>query len=217
MLTEDNLELAKTTALNLKELGFAVDVASSGEEALRLLENNEEYDVIVLDLILPDIDGTKLLDEIKSKAPSTPVLALTARDAEDNRIKGIQIGFDDYMTKPFSYHELAARMRVLYRSRHYRREKIIKIGSLQINPQNQTTLVNRAPVKLSLNEFRVLYYLARNRNKAVSAEELLTSVWDNNDYQGTAKVFTTISRLRAKLGDRQKNIIKTHKDGYIIT
>lgn len=214
LFIEDDKELAKITKLNLKKHGFAVDTAFSGEQTISLLEGNGEYDVIVLDLFLPDIDGTELLKEIKLMAPYIPVLALTARDAEEDRVNGLKIGFDDYMTKPFSHHELAARLRVLYRSRRHQAEKIIKVGPLQIYPQNQTAFIKGVPIKLTTNEFRLLHYLAKHRGKVVSMEELLASVWDRNSSTGNAKVFTTISRLRNKIGDHRKKIIITCKDGY---
>lgn len=215
LLTEDNIELADITALNLRKHGFAVDIAYSGEKARRLVEDNGPYDAIVLDLVLPDIEGTKLLEDLRAIAPKVPVLALTARDTEEDKIKGIQIGFDDYMTKPFSHHELVARLGVLFRSQHSQDAERIKIGPLQMSHGNQTTFINEVQVKLTLNEFRLLYYLATNKGRVVSMEELLALVWDSNA-TGTAKIITTVSRLRKKLGDYRKNIIRTCKGGYTV-
>lgn len=215
-MTEDDTELAQITALNLKKYGFAVDVAFSGKEAIDLLEGDGQYDVVVLDLGLPDIDGTEVLDELRSIYADIPVLALTCRDAEEDRIKGIKIGFDDYMTKPFSHHELAARLRVLSRSRPRQPTKIIKVGPLQINPQAQVTLVKGKAVKLSLNEFRLLHDLIQKKGRLVTIEELLESIWDRNSNSSKAKVVTTISRLRKKIGDQEKRIIKTIEGDYII-
>lgn len=216
LLIEDNKELADFTALNLKKHSFAVDTAYSGEEALRLWEGNGEYDVIILDLILPDIDGAKLLQDLKSAAPNVPVLALTARATEEDRVNGLKKGFDDYMTKPFSHHELVARLRALYRSQHHQPAEIIEIGPLQIHSESQSVFIDRVPISLTLNEFRLLHYLAKHRGREVSIEELLKSVWDRNETNRRAKVITTISRLRAKIGDHRKNIIKTCKGGYML-
>jgi len=215
LIVEDNIELADITALTLKKQGFAVDTAYSGEEGLRLLEGSEGYDVIILDLILPDIDGASLLKEIKSTV-NTPVLALTAKDKEEDRVEGIKIGFDDYMTKPFSHQELMARLRVLYRSQHHPASEILKASFLKIDPKNQTVFKNDAPIKLTLNEFRVLSYLVKNKSKKISMEELIESVWDINANPGRAKVITTISRLRKKIGDTHKSIVKNCKGGYTI-
>lgn len=216
LLIEDNIELADITALNLKKHGFAVDVAYSGEEALCLFEGNGEYDVVILDLILPDIEGTKLLQDLKSMVQNVPVLALTARDGEEDRISGIQMGFDDYMTKPFSHYELAARLRLLTRSRPYQADETIKIGPLQINHKKQTTLMNGVSVKLTLNEFRLLHFLVEHKGQVVPIEKLIKLVWDRNGTNENGKVITTVSRVRAKIGDYRKNIIRTCKNGYIL-
>lgn len=217
LLTEDNIELAKITAVSLKKEGFAVDNAHSGREALTLLEDEGVYDVIILDLNLPDIDGIKLLKNLKVMAPNVPVLALTARDTEEERINGLKKGLNDYMVKPFSHRELVARLRVLYRSHGLKKPEIIKIGNLQINPQTQSVLKNEEVIDLTLNEFRVLYFLAKNRGRLVSVKELLESVWDMNSNQDGAKLFTTISRLRKKLGDYNRKIIKTQDGHYLIS
>lgn len=216
MLTEDNIELAELTAFNLKKHGFVTDIAHSGEETLCLLEGNGEYDAIILDLILPDVDGVRLLKDIKSMAPMVPVLALTAKDSEKDKVSGFQAGFDDYLTKPFSHHELAARLRVLCRWHLYQPTKKIKIGSLHINLETQTVARDGRQVKLTLNEFRVLSFLAKNKGKRVSIGELLESVWDRNSTNGSGKVITTVSRLRKKIGDYQKKIIVTRQGGYSV-
>lgn len=216
LLTEDNVELADITAFNLKKDGFAVDRAYTGEEALGLLEDGDVYDVIILDLNLPDIDGIELLKDLKSIAPNVPVLALTARDTVKDRINGLKKGLDDYLVKPFSHRELVARLRVLYRSHQVGNPKIIKVGDLQINPQSQSVFRNGKVIRLTLNEFRVLYYLAENRGKLVLTKELLVSVWDMNSDGKKAKLFTTISRLRKKLGDHNQKIIRTQDGHYAI-
>lgn len=216
LLTEDDEELAVLTAKNLKTHGFAVDVAYCGEEALRLLEDNGEYDVAILDLILPDIDGIKLLQELKAIAPNLPVLALTARDSEEDRVNGIQLGFDDYMTKPFSHLELISRLRVLSRLQPYSPPEIIEIDLLKIHPESQVVYQDGIRVKLTLNEFRLLHYLAKNNGRAISVAELQKAVWDMNSTQTRAKVITAISRLRKKIDDHDKNIIKTRQGGYLM-
>ena len=216
LLTEDDEELAALTAKNLKTHGFVVDVASTKEDTLRLFEENGEYDAVVLDLILPDGDGRELLDTLKSIAPTTPVLALTGRDSEADRVGGIMAGFDDYLTKPFSHHELAARVRVLCRSSPVLPDETLKIGPLKINPKNQSVTKRGKPIKLTLNEFRLLYHLVENRGRSVSTEELIGTVWDMNSLSEVGKVFTTVSRLRKKIGDEKKSLIQNHKKGYLI-
>lgn len=216
LLTEDDVDLAEVTAQNLKKHGFAVDQAHSGEEALNLLEDNGEYDAIVLDLNLPDIDGLDLLKELKARAPQTPILALTARDAEADRVGGLQAGFDDYIVKPFSHQELAARLRVLLRSQPPSPPEIIEVGPITLHLQSQIALVNHMPVELTLTEFRLLLFLARNQGRKVSKEEILATVWDRNASEEKAKLETTISRLRKKIGDHDKRFIKTLKSGYTI-
>lgn len=216
LLTEDDQELAEITALNLKKEGLTVDVAFSGEQALRLFEDQRDYDVVVLDLNLPDIDGLELLKNLKLAVPDLPVLALTARDGEEDRVRGIQKGFDDYLTKPFSCRELASRLRVLYRSLGRQSEETIQAEFLQIHLKSRQVLVKKRLVKLSLNEFRLLAYLVERKGQLILIEELLDSVWDRNGTNGSAKVATTVSRLRAKIGDQRKRVIITGKGGYLI-
>lgn len=218
LLTEDDKELAEITALNLKKHGLAVDVAFSGEQALHLFEDQREYDVVVLDLSLPDIDGLELLKDFKSAVPNLPVLALTARDGEEDRVGGIQKGLDDYLTKPFSCRELISRLRVLYRSLGHQPEEAIQAGKglIQILLKSRKVLVNGTPIKLSFNELRLLAYLAERKGQLVLIKELLDSIWDMNGTNGSAKVVTTVSRLRAKIGDHRKRIIITGKGGYLI-
>lgn len=216
LLTEDDLELAEITTQNLKKQGFAVDTVYSGEETLDLLEDNGEYDAVVLDLNLPDINGLDLLKDIKSKLPRTPVLALTCRDSEEERVSGLRAGFDDYLVKPFSHQELAARLRVLFRSRPPEPPGIIEVGHISLHPRSQTALVNNIPAGLTLNEFRLLLFLARNRGRKVTKEEILEAVWDRNANGEKSKLETTISRLRKKIGDHEKKIIKTLESGYTI-
>lgn len=216
LLVEDDFELGKITTLNLKREGFTVDLVYLGRDAIRALEEDGEYDVIVLDLVLPDVEGTKVLEKIKSTYPKTPVLALTGKDQEDDRINGINIGFDDYLTKPFSCLELVARLRVLYRSISPFPEEILKIGPLSLHPKTQTAFKNESLISLTLSEFRLLEYLFKNKERFVSSEELSTTVWDRNGINGKAKVITAISRLRKKISDHYKKIIKTVNGGYLL-
>lgn len=217
LLIEDNVELANITASSLKKQGFAVDRAFSAKEACQLIETNEEYDALILDLILPDADGMKLVKKIKSVLPKTPVLALTARGSEEDRVRGIENGFDDYLTKPFSHHELAARLRVLYRSGPHGRGEVIRTDHFRIFPRNHAVFFNKREIKLTYNEFHLLYCLAQNKGKVVSRNELLKSVWDVNAENSEDKVITAVSRLRKKIGDRDKKIIKTAQNGYLIS
>lgn len=216
LFIEDDTELAEVTALNLEKDGLVVDLAHLGKEALGLLEDSKAYDAIVLDLNLPDIEGMELLKMIKSMVPEIPVLALTARKSEEEKVNGLRQGFDDYVTKPFSHHELAARLRVLYRSKSSPSFDFIKIGSLRIESEAQTVLKNGVPLKLTLTEFRLLNYLAQNKNQWVSKKELLETIWDMNCDIREAKLLTAISRLRKKLSDQDKKIIKTSRNGYFI-
>lgn len=216
LMVEDDRDLAEFTKKNLKKHGFVIDQAYSGEEALCFLETEEGYDVAILDLILPDTNGKKLLKKIKSLYPEIPILALTAKGSKADKIEGIKIGFDDYMTKPFSHHELVARLRVLHRLARQPRQKSIKVGRLKIIPDSQKVLVNDKPVKLSLNEFRLLSLLAQHQGQWLSVEKLLELIWDRNSHVNFGKVFTAISRLRKKLGDSRRLIIKTSQKGYKI-
>ncbi len=215
LIVEDNEELAKITAHNLEKQGFAVDLAFTGEEAIRTISEEDGVDVVVLDLGLPDIDGMKLINKLKTLSGGLPVMALTARDGEDDRVRGIEEGFDDYMVKPFSNVELGARIKVLCRSRKRGDKHVLKVGVVRLELEGQKVLVGGEKVALSLTEFRLLYYLLQHQGREVPQGELMEAVWDRNmSVRSNGKLTTTISRLRKKLGKKGQKIIKTCQGGY---
>lgn len=216
LLVEDDQDLAEVTAQNLRQHGFVADTVGLGSAALDLIAEGVSFDALVLDLKLPDADGLDLLPDLKKAAPQTPVLALTARDSEEDRILGLERGFDDYLTKPFSHRELAARLRVLCRSRGQRLGKKLQVGVLKIDSESHEVWVRRIPVKLTLNEYRILLLLAKSAGRVVTLRELLDSVWDMNADSDKARLLTTISRLRGKLGDRSKTLVETRPGGYLL-
>jgi len=174
LLTEDDVELADNTAKYLKNRDFAVDVAYSGEEALEMIE--ADYDVIVLDLNLPDTNGIKLMKDIKSKNRNTPILALTARDTEEDKLEGLRKGFDDYVTKPFSLKELIVRLGVLYRSKKKKTGKPLRFKDFLIDSQKQTISCGLSEIKLSLSEFRLFHYMVERCGRKISKKELLETI-----------------------------------------
>ncbi|MFC1626689.1 response regulator transcription factor [Patescibacteria group bacterium] len=216
LLIEDDYDLAEITAKNLERQGFVVDVVNEGKVGIQQFEELHVYDIVVVDLGLPDIDGTEVLRSIKKNNQSIPVVALTGKDKEDERIKGIEIGFDDYVTKPFSNRELVARIRVLNRSRIKDESTSFSFGFIHLDPNSRNVYVKGDLVKFSSHEYNILLYLLDQYPKLVTLECILRNVWDRNMDKtiDKARVFTTISRVRKKLLPHHTIIRKDY--GYTI-
>src|SRR6478752_1046136 len=172
LVVEDEARLAENIARSLREsAGYAVDVAADGQEGLFLAESNP-YDVVLLDLMLPKLDGMELLGRIRQAGQHTPVLVLTARDDKDSVVALLNAGADDYLTKPFDLGELLARTKALIRRGKGQASPVLKVGALQINTVDRTVERNRKPIILTAMEYRVLEYLAHKPRAVVSKTEL---------------------------------------------
>jgi DNA-binding response OmpR family regulator len=186
-----------------REASYAVDQASTGPQALSLAAESE-YDVILLDVLLPGMDGLAVCREIREQGSRAPILMLTALDGVDQRIAGLDAGADDYLTKPFDFGELLARLRALTRRRGDVLPATLVVGDLAIDTSRRTVRRNRREIALTAKEFALLLHLARNAGRVVSRAELMSHVWDDarNTYSNIIDVYA--SRLRRKIDEGEK-------------
>jgi DNA-binding response OmpR family regulator len=218
LVVEDDKKIASFVARGLKEAGFAVDQAENGEDGLHLALAHP-YDTAVMDLMLPKLDGLSLIEELRKKKVLTPVLILSARRSVDDRVKGLQAGGDDYLTKPFSFVELLARVQALIRraSRETEPTRLVA-GDLAIDLLAREVTRAGSRIDLQPREFALLEYLMRNAGRVVSKAMILEHVWGYDFDPLTNVVDVLVSRLRNKV-DRQfeKKLIQTHRGvGYAL-
>ncbi|MFN3135084.1 MAG: response regulator transcription factor [Candidatus Kryptonium sp.] len=216
LLIEDEKDLTKTLKKGLKEAGYNVDVAYDGESGIFMAVSGA-YDCIILDLKLPKKDGLEVCREIRKNKITTPILILTVVDSVDMKVKCLDAGADDYLTKPFSFSELLARIRALTR-RFKVVSSVIQIYDLVINPISRTVTRGGKKIYLSPKEFELLYYLAINRGKVLTRMEIGENVWGINFDTGTNYIDVYINYLRKKIDkDFDKKLIHTVRGvGYIL-
>jgi heavy metal response regulator len=218
LLVEDDSKIASFVAKGLREAGFAVDVAEDGEQGLDLALG-QVYDAAVLDIMLPKMDGLALIENLRKQKINTPVIILSAKRSVDDRIKGLQAGGDDYLTKPFSFSELLARVQALLRRAHGRSEPArLEVADLSVDLI--TREIRRAGTKIDLQprEFALLEYLLRNIDRVVSKTMILEHVWDYSFDPQTNVVDVLVHRLRMKVDqDFDKKLIHTIRGvGYVL-
>jgi two-component system OmpR family response regulator len=198
LIVEDEPKLAGLLARGLREEGHAADVADRGEEAL-WMARARPYDAIVLDVMLPGLDGLSVCRELRAAGVWTPVLYLTARDAVDDRVGGLDAGGDDYLVKPFSWQELLARLRAVARRGPVERPTILKVGSLRLDPAARRVWRGEAELSLSAKEFALLELFMRRPGQTLSRSELLEGAWDMA-YENRSNVVDVYVRyLRQKI------------------
>jgi two-component system, OmpR family, alkaline phosphatase synthesis response regulator PhoP len=225
LVVDDEPSIVTLLEYNLSQAGFEVLIAMDGEEGKRLAEA-ESLDFILLDLMLPKLDGMEVCKQLRQQKIMTPILMLTARDDALDKIIGLELGADDYMVKPFSTREVIARIKAILRRAKIQteaandtkiEEKEIVIGELIIYPMKFETYFKGNLIELTLKEFELLVYLAKNRGRVQSREELLNAVWKNDFSSDTRIVDVHISRLREKIKEDTKKpvYIKTFRGiGY---
>ncbi len=217
-MVEDDEGISNFILKGLRESAYAVDLAIDGNDALYQTSINE-YDLIILDVMIPGKNGFEVCRELREMGFEIPVLMLTARDAVDDRIEGLDVGADDYLVKPFAYGEFLARIRALLRRKEKQLvETIIKIGDLEIDTQTQSVLRDGEVISLTAKEFTVLEYFARNMNRVIGREEISEHCWDESydPFSNSIEVF--VNRLRKKLDVNSNNpLLHTRRGaGYIL-
>jgi two-component system OmpR family response regulator len=198
LVVEDDVKLARALERGLQREGYAVDVADTGDDALSQATTND-YDAVVLDVMLPGLDGFAVCREMRRSERWAPVLMLTARDQVSDRIRGLDAGADDYLVKPFDFGELLARLRALIRRGPSERAPVLEVGDLRIDPAARVVTRGGKQVELTVREFALLHFLAQRAGEVVSREQLLEHVWDNAEEGSTNVVDVYVGYLRNKL------------------
>ena len=199
LIVEDESLLASRLATKCAECGYVVDVATDGERA-DYLASTEAYDAVILDLGLPGIDGLTLLERWRLAGITVPVLVLTARGSWSDKVRGIDGGADDYLTKPFQMEELLARLRALIRRSSGQLTPELRHGGVVLDPRTSQVTLDGQPVKLTSHELRVLSYLMHHRGRVVSQTELVEHIYAQTFDRDSNTVEVFIARLRRKLG-----------------
>ncbi len=219
-VVDDEADLVKLVTYNLKKEGFLVDSAQDGEKALAKVKKGK-YDLIILDLMLPGLQGMELCRIIRNdpKTSSLPIIMLTAKGEEVDRVLGLELGADDYITKPFSPRELVARVKAVLRRTIEKpaADKIIEAGDLVINKETYSVTDKGLPVKLSATEFKLLLFLAERRGKIFNRDQILDAIWRDEAFVEPRTVDVHIRRLRSQIEEdpAQPRYIKTMRGiGY---
>ncbi len=221
LIVDDEADLVELVSYNLKKEGFTLDSASGGETALSKMRK-DKYDLVILDLMLPGIQGIELCRILRNdpKTAGLPIIMLTAKGEEVDRILGLEMGADDYITKPFSPRELVARVRAVLRRSTEKplTEKILKIGELEIDRERYAVSIKGKPIKLSATEFKLLLFLAERKGKVFSRGQLLDAIWRDEAFVEPRTVDVHIRRLRSHIEEDPANprYIKTMRGiGYL--
>ncbi len=218
LLIEDYLPLRENIRECLVEEGFVVDDFGTGDEGLWSAENHS-YEVIVLDIMLPVVDGLQILRSLRKVHDKTPVILISARDAVDQRVEGFNAGADDYLVKPFALIELVARVRALSRRRYGRESDIIRIGDLEMDSLRKVVTRGEREISLTRLEYRILHYLMHREDQIVSRMEIGEHVYLDHDAGNSNRVDVYISYLRRKLNQAgETDLIRTVRGlGYVIS
>jgi two-component system copper resistance phosphate regulon response regulator CusR len=218
LLVEDERAAAQMLAKGLREEGYAVDLSMDGEDGSYKASVNR-YDLIILDVMLPGKDGFHICKELRAAPSSVPILMLTARDAVDDRIVGLDSGADDYLTKPFEYREMLARVRALLRRGATSYFDVIEVGDLRIDVKARKVMRSRRAIELTAKEFAILEYLARRQGELVTREDLSEHAWDENFDPFSNLIEVYMLRLRRKIdaGHNLKLIRTRRGEGYVLT
>lgn len=219
LVVDDEQSIVTLLQYNLEQAGYEVTTAMDGEEGKRKAET-ESPDIIVLDLMLPKLDGMEVCKQLRQEKIMTPIIMLTAKDEELDKILGLELGADDYMVKPFSPREVIARVKAILRRSQAQSDGVdesatgsgpIEVGYIKIDPDKYEAYYKETLLELTLKEFELLLYLAQNKNRVLTRDQLLSAVW-NYDFAGDTRIVDVhISHLREKIEE------KTKKPVYIKT
>ena len=216
LVVEDDKKIASFVVKGLKQSGFAVDLAADGEEALSLTATTE-YDTAIMDIMLPKLDGLSVVQRLRSKGSRLPVLILSAKASVDDRVRGLQAGGDDYLTKPFAFSELLARVQALIRRATQTTEPTkLVVGDLALDLLARTATRGAESIELQPREFMLLEYLMRNANRSVTKTMILEHVWDYSFDPQTNVVDVLVHRLRAKIDPDKTRLHTVRGVGYVL-
>ena len=219
LIVDDERVLREQIADALAGQNYTAETAADGEEALERMAG-EPYDLIILDVMLPKKDGFAVLKELRGEGLTTPVLMLTARGEIENRVKGLDLGADDYLHKPFSLAELLARVRVLLRRSHQLSNTVLSVGRIQLNTVSRQVTLAGEPVTLTPKEFSLLEFLLYNRNRAISRFNMAEHIWGDafDPFSMSNTIDVHIRNLRRKLDDQAGELIRTVRGtGYMLS
>lgn len=208
LVVEDETRIAQFIQLGLQEQGWTVDVFYRGDEAFDQITSSP-YDVVILDIMLPGRDGLSILRQLRQDANPVPVILLTARNTLDERVEGLRLGADDYVTKPFYVEELVARIQAVIRRSAGQEPALRQIGELALNLMRREVRLAGQEVEMTAREFNLLEYLTRSPGRVYTRTQILEHVWDLHFDPSTNIVDVYIQRLRRKLGSEKESLIET--------
>ena len=217
LIIEDDKKIANYSREGFEEEKFVVDIAYSGEDGLELFKKST-YDAIVLDWMLPGIDGLEVCKTIRESGSSVPIIMLTAKVFLEDKVLGLESGADDYITKPFYFEELLARVKALIRRSAYKADPVIKVSDLTLNIQKREVLRNNKPIELTPKEYSILELLIQNRGKTVTIKTIIKELWKNDTSINSNIINVYMHHLRHKIDSGHKTrLIKTiRKHGFRI-
>ena len=217
LLVDDSQRLVRSLSQGLKRLGYAVDLAGDGENGLALAETYD-YHVIVLDLMLPGLPGLEILRRLRARGRSAHILILSALDRVDDRVRGLQLGADDYLVKPFAFEELCARLQALVRRRHQAKNPIIQLGSLELDAARRQVSRGGDVLHLTPSEYALLEFLAYQRGRVFSKEQLVEHLHRSDSDVSSNVVEVLVSGLRKKIHVKgEPPILRTRRGfGYLV-
>lgn len=217
LLAEDQPQLAKPVSVMLEKSGFEVEVANDGEQTLEMLRNGE-YDGVLLDIMMPKVNGWEILSIIRSEGNQVPVMLLTARDSLDDKVRGLEGGADDYLTKPFEMRELVARVRALTRTRTTETSNTMAMGDLTLRRSSQEIISEHGSFRLNSKEYKMAEMLAHSNGRAVSVSRLAEKMWPHNDVddiESAVSLYASYLSNKMKALHSGQAIVKT-EEGYAL-